>query len=93
MAELYFNTKSSNTIKMSKTELNDLPESIRKKYRLASESEIKLHEDREAKENFLSKRRDKIEKQKAKEEIANEKAKIEKNKGTDVKPEASSSEE
>lgn len=77
MSELYINTNSSNTRMMSKTDLEKLPKVIRIKYRLASDSERKLHEDREGKKKVAIARRNKIEKQKAKQLTAKEAVKKE----------------
>ncbi len=52
--QVYFNTKTNATRKMSKTDLNKLPEDMKKRWRVASESEIELHEQREAQSAILA---------------------------------------
>ena len=54
MAEIYFNTKTSATVKMTKKDLESLDKDRQKRWRLASESEIELYEKREAQRKMLA---------------------------------------
>lgn len=54
MADLYFNTKTSATRRITKKDLDKLDADARKRWRLASESEIELHEKREAQNKILA---------------------------------------
>lgn len=56
MPKFYYNTKTSNVVELNEKDYNELNPQIRSKYRPATDAEIKLHEKRSAKNEFLNKK-------------------------------------
>lgn len=56
MSKFYYNTNSSNVVEINEKDFNELNPQIRSKYRPATDSEIKLHEKRKSKKDFLDKK-------------------------------------
>ena len=50
---IYFNTKTNATSEMKESEFNKLPQAVQKRWRVAAESELKIHEKRMADKKIL----------------------------------------
>ena len=91
---IYFHRKSGATSEMTKKDFDNLPDYIRKKYRIATETEVEAHNVKKSKQKFKKHQDEKSAAKKSNQsggKNANDDKKSDDKKGTEDKAESSSS--